>query len=379
MALRNVCICLENMVGFGEPVRNGIARFGQTSPGWSYDGPSVRNLATMSRRVLQEFDGFLGAFGQNQLRRHLATSDRPVVDMLHGEGEPPLPTTAVISDEHTIGRLAVQHLLDRGFRRLVCVGHGKTPAAVERTEGMSQEAEQAGVEPTILWASDGQGDLTAKIEQVLGEVTFPLGVATSEDAIARFVVETARKMGIRVPDELAVVGVNDSMLTCNFSIPPLSSVAPDWERIGFEASSLLDRLMAGETPPRQAIRIPPLGVTSRRSSDALAIDDENVVAAIEWIREHEAKPASVQQMVDELALVRRTLERQMRHFLGHSPWQELRRTQIEHVKRLLIQTDWAMPRVAAASAFRDAKDLCTQFRKFTGQTPTQFRRRHRTM
>jgi LacI family transcriptional regulator len=155
-------------------------------------------------------------------------------------------------------------------------------------------------------------------------------------------------------------------------------VQPDWRRIGYEASVLLDRLMQGDSPPDAPRLIQPVGVVTRRSTDALAIADREVVDAMRFITDHAAERIDVNDILRALPVARRSLERKFRKYVGHSPARQIKQAQIQHIKRLLIQNDWPMPKIAAASAFHDPGDLSKQFRKETGLTPTAYRRQHRS-
>lgn len=370
MKKRRIRVYLSTFSTFGTSVRDGLIRFAATRPHWRLELP--QNLREMTPRQLAEVDGYLGGFGSEKLRDQIAASGRPVVDMLHGEE--PITVPAVFSDEEAVGRAAAEHLIANGHRRLVFVDLAQ-PHSAGRGRGFIRAAEEAGAEcHEVSWKQ------TSKVpawRACLRDLGAPLGVFVADDYIARKLIEICEWARLWVPDQVAVVGANDSLF-CPFCDPPLSSVALDWERIGFEAALLLDGILDGTPPPQEPLVIPPLGVAVRPSSDSLAIDDEDVSSAMRWIRDHAAEPVTVGDLLRDVPVDRRSLERKFRRYLGRSPWQEIRRVHIEHVKRLLIDTDWLMPKVAAASGFRDAKHLGEQFRKSTGKTPTDFRQRHRS-
>ncbi len=384
MRERQVGLILSMFTGFGEGVREGIARFGATRPGWQFVPIAMHHLDQSGTPTLEPLDGLLGGIAAEPRRAAVMRQGLPFVELMHGQQMPTCP--AVYSDEHAIGRQAAEHLLGAGFEHLAMLrapqaaapAHA-TPAlssSDQREAGFTQAVRSAGHEPTIVkldWR-----DAAPTLAEVLRKLPGPLGLMCSDDNLGKVALQAAALSGRRVPDDLAVVGVNDSILICAFSNPPLSSVRPDWERIGYEGAALLQRLMTGEPPPEGPRLIPPLGVTVRQSSDVLAVDDPDVAAAMRWVRDHAHEPGDVGDLLKALPLPRRSIERRFRQALGYSPAQAMRRAKIEHVKRLLIHTDWPMPRVAAQSAYRDAKDLATQFKKMTGESPTTFRARHRT-
>ncbi|MEX0652588.1 MAG: substrate-binding domain-containing protein [Phycisphaeraceae bacterium] len=380
MAVRHIYLSLQGFAGFGDGVRAGIARFALSHPGWSFEGTSAMSPAPDLARQ-GDIDGFLGALTDPGLLRALVRQRRPAVQLFHHEVRPSVP--AVYSDDEAIGRLAAEHLLEAGFRHVAFLGQSDRPFSNARARGATTRFAEAGVEAqvvtnnSVLHGRDWKL-LPRMLAAWLSGMPTPLGLIAAEDNLAHLALQAALAVGRRVPDDVAIVGINDALLTCAFANPPLTSVTPDWHRIGYEGAALLGRLMDGESWPDEPLLIPPVGISVRASSDVLAIDDAEVAAALAYIRTHAEQPLNVADVVQAVPAARRSLERKFRQYLGRSPWQEIRRSQIAHVKQLLIGTDWSMPRIAAASAFRDARDLSTQFRKHAGETPTGFRRRHRT-
>jgi LacI family transcriptional regulator len=146
----------------------------------------------------------------------------------------------------------------------------------------------------------------------------PLALLTCSDILGQHVLDARRRIGAAVPEEIAVVGVDDDALLCELCQPPLSSVRPDTERIGYEATALLDRLMAGKPPPSAVQLVSPLGITIRRSTDELAIDDPFIAAAARYIRENACRGATVQEVLRQVPMSRTVLEQKFRRYLGHS-------------------------------------------------------------
>jgi LacI family transcriptional regulator, galactose operon repressor len=191
------------------------------------------------------------------------------------------------------------------------------------------------------------------------------------------VSEFCRQLGFRVPDEVAIVGVDDDDLLCELSRPSLSSVALPGERIGYEAAVLLDRWLRGLRPPKKVVVLPPVGVVVRQSSDLMAVPDPQVSAALRFIREQADRPLHVQDVLREVPMARRALERRFRKWLQRSISEEIRRIHLERSRQLLSQTDLPLSAVATQSGFTDGRQLSVVFRRETGLTPSAFRRRFR--
>lgn len=170
---------------------------------------------------------------------------------------------------------------------------------------------------------------------------------------------------------LALMMMSYSVSVCR---PPLSSVAPNPERIGYEAAALLDHLMAGGQPPQQELLVEPLGVTTRQSTDVLALDDSTLAAAVRYIREHACEGITVPEVLKRVPLRRIELERQFRKYLGHSPQAEIRAVQLKRIKQLLAETDLPLEQIARLAGYKHPEYMNVVFKRLTGQTPGRYRR-----
>ena len=184
---------------------------------------------------------------------------------------------------------------------------------------------------------------------------------------------TRARLNVAVPEEVAVVGCDDDAVLCNLCHPPLSSVVPNPERVGYEAAALLDRLMSGRLVPAESQRVEPVGVHTRQSSDVLAIDDPAVAAALRFIRDRAFQGVSMKDVIKHSAMSRSLLERKFRQYLGHSPQAEIRSIQLKRVKQLLAESDLPLGRIAVLAGYAHPEYMSVVFKRETGQTPGQFR------
>ena len=180
-----------------------------------------------------------------------------------------------------------------------------------------------------------------------------------------------------MPEDIAVLGVDDDEFYCQLARPALSSVILASEAIGLRAAELIDSLLGKSNKRRKLapeILLPPVGVVTRRSTDVLAVNEPNVVAAIRFIRENCNRPIDVSDVLKEVPVSRRWLERRVQDVLGITLGAEIRRVRIERAKRLLLQTKHSIADVAQHSGFTDIRHIENCFRAELGLTPTQFRR-----
>jgi LacI family transcriptional regulator len=205
----------------------------------------------------------------------------------------------------------------------------------------------------------------------------PVGLLAFDSIQARQVTESCRLAKIDVPHEVAVLGGEHDLLSCTISKPQLSSIDHSPRRVGWTAAELLSRLMAGETPPAEPILLPAARVITRQSTDTVAVSDDLLASAIRFIKQNSHRHIQVRDILREVPISRRALEKGFRKSLGRSPAEEIRRVRIDHAVQLLCDTSWAMPRVAAACGFDRPELLTRAFRRELKTTPSSFRKQHR--
>src|SRR5690606_5864941 len=202
----------------------------------------------------------------------------------------------------------------------------------------------------------------------------PVGVLAWYDIAGRELLEACKAADVRVPDEVAVLGVDNDELFCNITSPPLSSVQPDTMQTGYLAATILDRLMAGQYQAPVVRRIPPLRVAARRSSDIFSVEDPLVAQALRYIREHASTAIGVTAVLRHVGLSRRALDHRFVRLVGRTVHQEIVRARMAQVADLLTSTDWPLQRVADRLQFPHAEYMGVMFKKHTGRSPGEYRR-----
>lgn len=327
-------------------------------------------------------DGIIARVENKRICKAVSGLNMPVVDVSAANLAPGVPW--VETDDTAIAAAAFEHLLERGFRNFAFVGDDRFNWSTWRRERFVARAAAAGFEVSVVHSSvvaRAGAEWTAETTQLshwLLSLPKPVGVMACYDLLGRQVLESCRQASLAVPDEVAVIGVDDDELICELSDPPLSSVAPDAHRTGYDAAALLDRMMAGERVPAEGHFVRPLGVVSRASSDVLAIDDVDVSVAVRFIREHACQGMDVNDVVERVALSRRVLEARFKKLIGRSPHEEIDRVQMNRAQELLRETNLSLVQVAAKVGFPHAEYLSVVFKKKTGMTPREYRKQHRT-
>jgi LacI family transcriptional regulator len=290
-------------------------------------------------------------------------------------------------DNHHVGTLAAEHLLDRGHTHFAFYGPPSVGFVRGRLEGFAERLRRdgracrtlsGGAFPPIRGRVFAQTPaLAPRLARWLRALPKPVGVFAASDYWGLELSQACQSVGIRVPEEVALVGVDDDDRFCECAWPPLSSVRLPSRRIGFEAAAMLDRAMGGERLPAAFVRLASPGIVSRRSSDVRATSDALAAAAARFIADHAAHPIGAADVAEHADASRRTLEMHFRKAFGRSIGEEIARARVELAKRLLADTDLKMPVVAARAGFSDGNRLAVTFGRLTGLTPTEYRRESR--
>ena len=374
---KRVAVLVERQTGYREAVLRGVWRYAIDN-GWMCRAASLSDDIPQRVKTWQA-DGVIAGLWRDNLAEPLRQLGIPVVDVFTWYDND-LPRVGI--DDAAIGRMAAAHLAQFNLASYAFVGEVNMRFTYLRLEHFKRHlianGAQCHVFPGRVYSSmfDIMGtpqELDAEMIRWLSALPHPVGVFAANDDLALQVIDVCRAANLRVPDDVAVLGVDDDELLCALAHPPLSSVKVNPERVGYAAGAMLDALMGGQ-PIDTPQLLPPVGVVARQSTDILAIADPDLLAAVRWIRVNACKPVKINDLIDELPISRRSLEMRFAKYLGISPHDELRRVRIEHVKDLLANTDQPMPIIARRCGFPHAERMAGVFHELVGQTPTAYRR-----
>jgi LacI family transcriptional regulator len=298
------------------------------------------------------------------------------------------PVTAVptiIPDFHGVGRAASAHLLARGLRHLGFLGFRSDRACRDEYEAMREAAAESGASVRRLLVRisynrnpERWNEFQSQLHRWIDGWPTPFGVHAVSDLLARYAAEACRQRGLRVPEDVAVIGTGDELPICLRPAPSLSSVDCGYRQVGHQAAELLDRLMSGETLDDPLIRLDHLSVIPRHSTDVFAVSDSLVASALRYIAEHCQEPINVGDVVEQLPASRRSLERRFAKVLGRSMAQEISRMRVQRLERLLVESDESLEVLAPRCGFSDTAQMRRNFFQCRGITPSVFREERRT-
>lgn len=380
-----IAVLLESSRAFGRGVLQGLAECLQARRHWMvyYQEGGLGELLPGWFKAWQG-DGIIARIEDRRMAEALARKHIPVVDI---RGRLALRGVAVVATDHDeIARLTAEHLLERGFRQFAYCGYEGAEYSTVRRDAFARVVRQAGFPCRIFSTSEPRASAIRKQEQYgwaheenliewLRRLPKPIGIMACNDARGHQLLNAARHAEIAVPDEVAVVGVDNYELICELADPPLSSVEQNTRQIAHEAVRVLEAMMAGGRAPAAPLRIKPCRVVTRRSSDALAIADPNLRAAMRCIHGRAHTGIGVDDIARAAGMSRRDLERKFRASFQCAPGKALLQTQLKAVKAMLTETDLPLYRIAEKTGFTHPEYLNVAFKREMGMTPRAYRLR----
>lgn len=379
-----VILLVETSCGYGRKLLRGIAKYCHTHGPWRFylNPPHYSRTNQKKQQWLKMKDWGADGIIVREPKKNdkifelgLPTIVSPnVIEKL-----PHLPT--LCTDRVAAGRLAAEHFLNRGFHHFGFSGFDDMPWSQVRGKSFAERLTESGFETHIYNGTLSEIEHPWEEEQMrladwIKSLPKPVGLMTCNDDRGRQVAETCKIAGVHVPDEVAIIGVDNDEVICNLADPPLSSIALNSERMGYEVARLLDKLMAGEKMAGQRIIDRPTHVVRRQSTDILAIEDHEIAAAVGFIHQNARRIIQVNDVVDATTLSRRSLEQRFRETLGHPILHEIRRVRVSHACQMLMETDMAVSQIALSLGYPGGENVARYFRREMGMSPQIYRKKY---
>ena len=376
-APRKVTLLIETDRAYGRGILHGISRWTQMNRNWVLSvQPRVLDRS-VPRLSAEDCDGVIARVTSPAAADAVRRLAVPAV-VLSYEAAPHHVCVGTRSTSE--GRLAAEYFLDRGFGTFAFCGVAEQFSR-ERLGGFAAclAEHRHAVHEYPRQRSRGQGWWAGEhghLARWLATLPKPVAVFAATDDVGRRVLAACQWRCLRVPDQVAVLGVDNDELLCELCTPPLSSIALDTDKAGFEAAAALEALMAGREPSQRSIVVEPLCAITRQSTDVLAVEDHDVALAIRYIREHAHERIGVRDVVRHVPASRRSLECRFKRLRGRTLHDELLHARVERAKHLLATSQLSMPQVAKASGFSSADYMRYVFRRTEGLPPLSYRKRH---
>ena len=398
-----VAVILDAARPYDRLIIAGVAQFAREQTQWSLyvEEDPLQKLPDLGRWHGQ---GIIANFDDRRVATAIRGLDVPVVGVGGGYGwhDAASGIPYIYTDNAAIGRLGAEHLLTCGFEALAFCGYPRTATSgwsEERAAAFARACDRIKRPCHTFTGRHGNArrwaDLQGELTRWLAQLPKPLGLMACNDVRARHVLEACRTLGLRVPHDVAVLGVDNDEMICELTDPPLSSIDQAARRIGYEAAAVLDRLMKGASEmagrgrggkPRrvhstpQRIVVPPIGVVARASTDTLATRDPAVAETLQALRRTPWSKPAVEALAAAVGLSRTGLESRFKAAVGRSIHEEYIRLRLTATRRLITGSDLPLKTVASRSGFPSVQYMTTFVRRHTGLTPARLRtlerRRH---
>jgi LacI family transcriptional regulator len=383
---KKVALLIESSRAYGRGLLRGVASYLHTHPDWSVYLQS-RSPEDPPPPWLEGWkgDGIIARVESRGLEDTIRATGLPAVDV---RGAFDLEMPLVETNEHSTCRLAFEHLQSRGFRHLAFCGFEGANYSERRLRYFRALAAGAGLslqsyESPLPGRTEGEWMLSSReqlallsansLSRWLHELPKPVGLFACNDVCGQQVLNACREAGLAVPEQIAVLGVDNDTVHCELSEPPLSSIQLNTPKIGYVASSLLDCMMEKGIRPQAKTFVDAIGVVVRQSTDIVAVDDPVVAKAVRFIRQNAGAALGVDDVVRAVAVSRRQLERRFHQHLQRTPKDEIQRVRIRRIKELLAGTDLTLTEIAGKVGFDHPEYLSTVFKKAVGVTPMAYR------
>ncbi len=376
--MKRVALLIETSRAYGRSLLRGVKRYAVEHGPWSMF-TEIRDLESKPPLWLKGWngDGILVRSGSQAIASAVKRVGVPAIELRSTRRAGSFPFVGV--DNEMVGRMVAEHFLERGFRHFAVYGLDTEHFFATRRESFVIALQKRGFR-CAEFRQSGKSERPREWEQQqtklgrwLQKLPKPTGILACTDQLGCWLLDACVRAEIRVPDDIAVVGVeNDETLT-SLSSPPLSSVQLAGERIGYEAAAQLDMMMSGRALKSDRTFVPPIAIVTRQSSDIIAVEDPMLASALRVIRTQASKGLTVDELLKQVPISRSSLERNCRKYLGRTPNEEINHCRIAHVCELLRDTDLSLDAIADRTGFQSAQYLIYLFKKFRSITPGQYR------
>jgi LacI family transcriptional regulator len=378
-----VALLIETARGFGREFLLGVARYSRLHGPWSFHITPGDYKQVVPKMKQWGGTGIIARIQDKRIADAILSADVPTIaigltDEQMRPGSPLAKFSEISSDPVDVSRLAAQHLLDRQLTRFAYVGSEDRAWSLRREMAYYEFLSSRGFMPHIYRQPKRPRDREWEREQEflaqwISELPMPIGLFACDDDRGREVLEACSLAGLHVPEDVAVVGVDNDEVFCELSDPPLSSVALNAESAGYRAAALLDEMMHGRVRKPQRMVVEALNVVTRRSTEIVAVKDPDIATALQFIHREQGKGISVDDVVEEVAVSRRNLERRFRDAIGRTILEEIQLVRLERAKRLLVETTYPVSKIAQLAGFGSAGYFIQFFQKHIGKTPRKYR------
>jgi LacI family transcriptional regulator len=371
---------------YGKDLLRGITRYSKDHGPWTFCRmPTAYREKLGMTGILKwakewEANGIMGQFYDDDEARVFTSENIPVIAQDFRERLHTVPN--ITSNYFETGRQGAEYFLKKGFTNFAFYGFNNIVWSRERAMGFEQRIQESGFDVHYFEHKDARSqDLwyykPSELSQWLKSLPKPIALMTCDDNQGHHVTEAARHAGIKIPEELAVMGVDNDEMICELSDPPLSSIDLDTEKGGYEAARLMGKMIEESNDAEwNDVVVHSTQVVTRHSTDIFASKDAYIVTALKFIHQNLDKNLKVDQILREVPLSRRSLEKRFVQTTGYPVYEYIYKQRIEQFTKKLLETEMSIFEIALELGLSDSKNIARQFKQIKGLTPMEYRKKY---
>lgn len=377
--MKKVILLLETSREFGRQLITGIARYSRLNGPWSFYKEPIGLKGSIPNLTNWEPDGII--MRDSLSSKELLKLKIPTIIVVHNSTYPKeLP--AIKTDSPAVAKLASQHFIEKGFKNLAFCGFNDYKWSQERGFYFNQFNDEAGIKTynyiraKNIKQDDWENEQPLMIDWIKS-LPKPIGIFACNDDRGQHILEVCKLIKVKIPEEVAVVGVDNDPMVCELSDPPLSSISLNIESAGYATAKLLDELINKKRLTGKNIIVTPSHIVQRQSSDIFAVDDGDVAIAIQYIKNNAKNKILVKDVIKVTGVKRRTLEKRFRKTIHRSIYDEIKQVRVELITKLLLETNLSISQITASFNFTDGDHISRFFKKEKGVGLREFRKVHK--
>lgn len=383
--MHKIILLIDFAEDFSKRLLQGIAKYSREHGPWIFCRMPLYYRETIGINGILEWalewgaNGIIGQLYNDKDIANLVQAGIPVIAQDFKERFTEIPN--ITGAYHETGQMAADYFLKKGFKHFAFYGFKDIVWSRERAEGFEQRIQQAGYwvhsfQQNQNRSSDLWYYMPSSLSEWLTSLPKPIAIMACDDRQGQHITEAGRHSGIRIPEEVAVLGVDNDEMVCDLSDPPLSSIALDAEKGGYDSAKLLDQMIRQGTANAYDIVVKPTQVVTRQSTDIYATHDDYIASSLKFIHQNIDKNLQVDDVVRQVPLSRRALEKRFLEITGYPIYKYIANLRIEKFSQKLLETDLAVFEIALDMGLSDTKNIARQFRQVKGCTPLEYRHRY---
>ena len=377
--MKRIVLLLETSRAFGRGLIAGIARYSKLKGPWSFYKEPIDLKSSIPHLTGWKPDGII--MRDTLITKELLNLKIPTILAVH-DSSYPKDVPVIKTDSQSIAGLASGHLMEKGLKNFAFFGYENYDWVKERKFYFSSFNFEAGYKTEIYipkkkrkkneWENEQQ-----EVSKWINALPKPVGIFACNDDHGQYILEVCKLIDLRVPEDVAVIGVDNDPMICDISDPPLTSIALNVESAGYVAANLIDNMIDKKKVSQKQIMVYPSHVVQRQSTDILAVNDINVSQAIRFIKKNAKNKILVREVVKASGLNRRSLERKFKNEIHRSIYQEIQNVRVEMIAELIIETDLPISQITSLFNFTDAEHISRYFKRKKGVGLREFRKFHK--